>query len=160
MTTRAAIAFHEAGHAVMTVYCRMGLGTVSIIPANDFQGVCKTMKQPSLSKRDYSLTTKAESRLNHRIMIAVAGDVAQRLFSRRRDPSYSTSSDHALSLEMAGRTCGDLEETIALVNYLTISARNILRTPIQWDAVKALAKELLEKNSVSGKRAKEIIQNA
>lgn len=144
----------------MTVYCRMGLGTVSIVPGNDFQGVCKTSKQPSLSKRDCSLTTKAEGRLNQRIMIAVAGDIAQSLYSRRRGNSYGTSSDHALSLEMAGRVCGDTEETIALLNYLTISTRNVLKLPEYWDAVKALAKELLEKNTVSGRRAKEIIENA
>lgn len=160
MATKAAVAYHEAGHAVMAVYCRMGLGSVSIIPGEGFLGVCKTSKQPSLAKCDHVSSTEIDRRLNKKIMVAVAGDVAESLHSGKKNPSYAKSKDLAQAFGMANRICGDEEEAYALVDYLTISTRNVLRMESYWDAVTALAKELLEKKKVSGRKAKAIIESA
>lgn len=159
MTTKAAVAYHEAGHAVMASHCKIGFAEVSIAPGEGFEGRCKMMKQASLLRADYELPPELQRRLHKMIMVALAGGVAERLYSRKSDTSGSSRNDNAVARFLAGKSAGDTEEEDALLNYLKIYTRNFLKNS-NWDAVKALAKELLEKKSVSGQRARKIIQSA
>jgi len=154
------IAYHEAGHAAVAVYFRIGLKRVSVVPDPNYDGICSQVQQTWFEKLDRedsdSITKKAERQM----MVALAGPEAQRKFAPTSIRRHQARGDIKAVFECAFSICGSAEEASALVELLRIRTRNLLGMPFVWKGVKALAKQLLKRNEISGKHAKAIIESA
>jgi len=154
------VAYHEAGHAALAIYLRIGLKRVSVIPGNDYSGTCDPVRQPSLTTADHGQSDYLTKRVEKCMMVALAGAEAQRKFAPTSVRHYQARGDIKAVFELAFRLCGSSEEASALVKLLQIRTRNILGVDYVWRGVKALAKQLLKQREIKGTNARVIIESA
>lgn len=158
MSANLAVAYHEAGHAAMAVHYKFGLWRVSIVPSHQFQGVCRTVKQPSFMQIDTYISGKMERRIEQKIMVALAGGIAQRIKVPHSYRHIHDRSDKEVAYGLALRVYGDMKLASAFLNYLTLRTEASLRNPGIWDGVEALAKELVISRQLPGKKASDIVR--
>jgi hypothetical protein len=90
--------------------------------------------------------------------ISLAGQIAEAKHAGRRPAHYSHQNDRDQVFDMAMEICGTEEECSAWMKLLFIRAKN--RLDNSWAAVKALAKELLKRDTITGAEAQQIILDA
>ena len=157
---RRATAYHEAGHAVIAVAQGLAINKVSVIPGQDYYGVCV---HPSVY--GYSFSTKRERRSIARgIIVSIyAGMHGQRLVDPDPQAVHGGDDDnHAFELsrefEVFPRRCnlvGD-DRHYAYLDRLSGEARRLVKK--HRSVIEKLAELLLVRKELGGTEAEEFIQ--
>ncbi|MCH8040746.1 MAG: hypothetical protein IH977_10440 [Nitrospinae bacterium] len=82
----------------------------------------------------------------------------QRRFSSHSYRHYHGESDLNGAISLVGYIAGSPEEINAYIHLLNIQTKNMINLPWNWSAIQALAEALLSHETISGKRARAIIE--
>jgi len=149
MTEFERVAYHEAGHAV--VYCQLGVPfkEVSIVASDHSLGHVKGAEFPGLRLMTRSWNEKC-------IMCVLAGPVMDEMLGQHLERS---SSDFEQANMMAMNVTDGEREVRDLIRRLHESTKAMIAEPGNWAAIEALAHVLLEKRTVSARRARRIVRD-
>jgi hypothetical protein len=163
-----AIAFHEAGHAVMSFAVNRAVRHVSIIPDGNIRGFVATTKGlataqggPSSFEPDARLDGKSEGWIDREVMVIAAGPVAERRFLGQSQAKFAVEGDYRQLMwyaENRHRPGYGVRERY--VSYMVALVEQRMSNVKVWVQVEALAKALLERRGIAGKEAKGICQAA
>jgi hypothetical protein len=153
---RAATAFHEAGHAIVAWSLGVGVKGVSIVPDADSTGRCHHARLFRKKYPELDDSLRAAVRMQKNVMIALAGLIAKGMYRARSVRHYHAHADHATAVDIALHLTSSVEEAAALIKWLEIRTRNVLR--LRWPMVERLAKELLSKDTLNGAELKRSLE--
>jgi hypothetical protein len=158
------IAYHEAGHAVMSVICRRPFSFATIIPASDYAGLVQHPAFPADFQPDLSVIPGARHSklLEDHILISLAGAAAEDVFVGRAKPRREAGNavhDYKIATQMALHVTGDPNEASAYVTWLLHRARNKLRVPHNWLAVELVTNALLDRQRLSYRATRRVIED-
>lgn len=154
-------AYHEAGHAAVSIYHQHRIGPASIKPKGDTAGrIVVPRKSTSEALKIQEVPRTAIRYLEH-LEVLHAGYLAERI-KAGRSSRIGASGDHNVIFSILSAWCldraADGPEGQALWKWTQIRAEYILR--LVWPAVEAIAAELLEKQEITGKRARLLYREA
>ena len=155
------IAYHEAGHAFMAFYQRCTCRHASIIPdeKDNSLGHILNGKRARVEYDRISPSSKDRLQIEKYILVAYAGNAAERLLTRRK-VSDGSHKDFQDAYDYVSLLIQDEEEVYAYLKWLQLRAENILSIRYNWFAVEVLAKELLKRKYIGGKQVRQIIRQA
>jgi hypothetical protein len=163
-----AVAYHEAGHAVAAWLLNIPLRKVTIVPEGDALGyvlrcgvafpkrVREAFEFGGMSDRDEAWAYYIAER---HAVYCIAGNEAQNRFNPRSVRNCHSKSDRKSALAGLCR----LADSKAIPLYwriLKMRAEKLFDNPSNWKAVKALAETLMERKTLSGDEALEIVRLA
>ena len=150
-------AYHEAGHAVACYFLHFPFKYLTIEPEKDTLGHVKRFPHPKSFHPDYEGDTKTLNRIEKNIITSYSGSAAEFILTGKYNSGGGTDSQYAR--ELADHYCGGPEETEAFLKWMWERTINWVQNPdFHWDAVEALAQELLKKSRLTSKEAKQIIK--
>ena len=141
---RTLTAYHEAGHAVMALLMGRSVQKVSIIPSQNRLGVCTIQKGRAKQVQD---------KLEAEILILLAGMAAE----GRKSGKYNlegAAQDLKHVEKLAMSRSGNIKAAQKFFNKMLDKTQHLLSDKATWKAVKVIAAELLENESISGRAAK------
>jgi hypothetical protein len=103
---------------------------------------------------------RAHAWFENSVQISLAGQIAEALHAGRSPVRASHKTDYDQAFNIATQVCGSDEECSAWLKLLFIRTRERLRQPWVWQAVEALAEELIKREAIPGAEAREIISQA
>jgi hypothetical protein len=136
--------YHEAGHAVMALLMGRDIQKVSIIPSQNRLGACTIKKGRAKQVQD---------KLEAEILILLAGMAAEGRKSGRYN-IQGASQDLRNVEKLAMARSGNPRQASKLVHKLLDKTQHLLSNKSTWTAVKVIADELIEHESISGRAAK------
>jgi len=145
-----AIAYHEAGHAVLAHFLQVRTVEVSIVA--DGSGRDGYTRHHASQMRALDATARA--------IISLGGMAAQKLYCPRFSDDRGGEDDERDAYDAVGHLARTRRETRVLLNCLGECARALLSKPRLWRAVKAVAEALLAKKTLTGKEVDGIIRKA
>ena len=137
-------AYHEAGHAVMALLMGRSVQKVSIIPSQNRLGACTIQKGRAKQVQD---------KLEAEILILLAGMAAEGRKSGHYNVQGASQDLHVVE-KLAMARSGNLRQATKLVHKLLDKTQHLLSDKATWAAVKVIAEELIEHESISGRAAK------
>jgi hypothetical protein len=145
----AATAYHEAGHAVVALALGRPLARVTIEPNSDHAGRCEIQKGAFRPSEDW---------LEREILISLGGIAAEARFTghyswetARRDEEYV----HRLAVRRSGE-----RQAERLQKRLLSKVEHLLAKEGHWQAVEAIAAELLRCGVISGLTARHLFERS
>lgn len=158
-------AYHESGHALVSFLMKRGVREVTIIPADEFLGLCKNS---SLGKRAIAMLEcgfdgegRRRTTARRCIMTSQAGPIAEEIAcGKHRHWNRGCYQDFYKIADMASYIQPEPDESGALIDSLWEETRKLLLAPENWAAVEALTAELLVHRRLGQKRVREIIKGA
>lgn len=144
MDKKTLTAYHEAGHAVMALLMGRSVQKVSIIPSQNRLGACTLQKGRAKQVQD---------KLEAEMLILLAGMAAE----GRKSGQYNVqgaAQDLAGVEKLAMARAGNARQAQKLIHKMLDKTQHLLSDKATWQAVKVIAAELLEKESISGRAAK------
>lgn len=168
-THREAVAYHEAGHAVVAFWLWLRPRHASIIPKEGSEGHVlermlgkRTRLQIEFADRFHTSRLQAEKR----VMVAMAGVLAQRRFNPRSVRRYHGQSDREAVVEFLSQYApwrtgklsvrGPNGKKVTVRQWQDMSSHEKLLSDwtkdlldLRWYSVEAVAKALLEKKQLS-----------
>jgi ATP-dependent Zn protease len=148
-----ATAYHEAGHAVMALAVGRVIERVTIVPGkmqtgHATLGLCKVQKTRTRASKDW---------LEDEMLILLAGMVAEAQFTGEYCTAGAQQDLRAvrrLAETRGGRQVERLERRAL------DKAESILADEQHWSAVEAIVKQLLEHQTISGRAARHLFEQA
>lgn len=139
---------------------RLRVTSCSIIPDGNTLGRCDFDIRWKDFHPDWDTSSKTRDRIERNIMVKLAGPEAEAIHRGNHEwlPGHEDDTRHAINL--AGYVTGNIKETEAYLNWLTIRTRSMLGQPILWAAVDALALELLAHGELGTQSVREIMSDA
>ncbi|MBK1832006.1 M50 family metallopeptidase [Verrucomicrobiaceae bacterium R5-34] len=144
MDQKTLTAYHEAGHAVMALLMGRSVQKVSIIPSQNRLGVCTMQKGRAKQVQD---------KLEAEMLILLAGMAAE----GRKSGKYNingAAQDLRMVEKLAMSRSGNARQAEKLIHKTLDKTQHLLSQSGTWQAVKAIATELVENESISGRAAK------
>jgi Peptidase family M41 len=159
--TREAIAYHEAGHAVMSFKLKRAVLRVSIVPDDDGNlGHVLNSTMPSLYSDTYSLNDATfQTNVIRAILISYAGPLAEER-SAGKPNTDGAAGDRAKIVDLALHVLPEENERDLFLRWLEARARNLISSPPNWVQIQGLATALLSTPSMSGSKAKAVCKGA
>ncbi len=153
-----AVAYHEAGHAVVSWQLGVPLRRtgVTIIPHGSTAGATHHWQVVGRDV-EWDLSDRNRLRTEKLVQICLAGNVAQRRFDPRSVRGVHADSDHQQAVDALIRwsTPRELEVWVKL---LYLRTEQLLANANAWRAVERLAEALVQQGRIRGKEATEIIR--
>ena len=150
-----ATARHEAAHAVAGLVAGAGdLYMVTIEPTNTFLGRCRWEWMFSLDFLSQQLDQGgleadcARAEMEQRIIISLAGPIAQHMFEGATLERDEWTSDHQEAFELLWALGGC---PLIGMDYFARRTRALLRRKPIWGAIERLAEELLRRRTLEGR---------
>lgn len=137
-------AYHEAGHAVMALLMGRSIQKVSIIPSQNRLGACTFQK---------GRTKQIQDKLEAEILILLAGMAAEGRKSGRYN-LQGAARDLQMVEKLALARSGNPRQATKLIHKMLDKTQHLLTNRATWAAVKMIADELIEHESISGRSAK------
>lgn len=148
-------AYHEAGHAVACWKLRIGIKEISI--NSDASGSITHTPVLKLDE-NYDKRSGRRARVESMVMVCMAGPIAQKLFNTRGYRHYHSESDReGIDYFLSQQTGGFDKEFYAYRHLLEIRTENLLKQPLHWGMVKALAEALLKTKVLKRKKIRNYI---
>lgn len=146
----AAMAYHEAGHAVASVILSLPFQAVTI-RALDERQQATAWPTPDAAQVQHEVGAGCawRARMQDYLTRILAGDQAEARWRLRRTRRPEWRSDRTLACDLALTLTSSPEEASALVAWLTLRARNLAAKPDVWPGVAAVATALLERETLS-----------
>ena len=142
-----AIAYHESGHAVACVILGVRVKKATIIPVD--ANILGRVTHASIyggARPDIEFSDPVRLRVERDILIAFAGDAAERRFHKRR--RFGGWSDYDRATNAASNVCSSPNATEAFLRWLEIAAADLV--DLNWPAIDAVAKALVERKTLTG----------
>jgi hypothetical protein len=164
-------AVHEAGHAAMAYVVDVRFHSTSIVPDNDSRGrvvvaapvfVADLPPQEQVRVRARKYRGITGARLNDHLLVRVAGAVAVQIFFEGvpwQEAFAGTDERDALRYA-AVLWPADADIARAYIDFTCVRARKLLGSTLMRDAVRSLARELLEARELSRRRVGAILRAA
>lgn len=154
-TGRMATAYHEAGHAVMALAVGRPVEKVTIIAAalqtgGSRLGACKVQKGRSKASKDG---------LEDEAMILLAGMVGESHFTRRYSPD-GAAQDLRMAQRLLSDRAGSERQLERLLTRVLKKTEHVLAEAVHVDAIASIATELYEKETISGRAVRQLMQEA
>lgn len=154
-------AYHEAGHAVMSDILGIPIKSATIIPnSGEYLGMVKT--SIGFTAEDIQTVDicdwKTQKKIEAQIMVFMAGQIAEAKYSEKEIQEV-IQDDRALG-EMLFELVRSQEEYQAYYDWLYIKTKNLILCDPNWSLVEAVAKELLKRKRLSGRKIRKVIQEA
>jgi hypothetical protein len=153
-------AYHEAGHAVVGWRLRIGLRKkgVTIMPKKgEYTGCC--FSRAGVGRDiEWDASDRNCMRAEKKVQSLLAGVIAQRRYNPRSVRGNPASSDFHAAVNILSCVSGGTKEIEAWLKLLHIRTENMLANPDIWRAVERLAAALMERRTIPGKEATEIIR--
>lgn len=155
------IAYHEAGHAIATVALGHRVKSVTIKPGTDYLGQSERYGIPwgirnRLDAGD--VTGTAKRWIETETVIALAGRHAGRIVTRRNN-WIGARSDTERAGYLGAMVTDSAREADAYLKLMDIRAEQLVNHP-KWKAcIKAVARELLRHETLSGQDVRLILAN-
>ena len=143
-------AHHEAGHAVIAIAVGRSVNKVSIIAKNTKLGVCKMKKGRAKASQDV---------LEGELLILLAGMAAESRISGRYN-LQGAAQDLRDAERLAMMRAGNERQAGKTIKRALDKVQNMLSQKDTWAAVKAVAKDLIEKEEISGRAAVHHVEQA
>ncbi|QKC81546.1 hypothetical protein EB232_07700 [Mesorhizobium sp. NZP2077] len=143
---RIATAYHEAGHAVAALTYGGHVRIVTIDPAHGATGSVAYDSPMRRLRPDLRITPAGRMKIEAAIIIALAGEIAQR---RHRPSSIRTwhgGSDRELAADLALRIAGSGDSATALLKWLEVRAKDLVNN--YWPSIERLAAALLDRSTL------------
>ena len=143
-------AYHEAGHAVIALLMGRSVQKVSIIPSQNKLGAVTMQKGRSKQVQD---------KLEAEMLILLAGMAAE----GRKSGKYNlqgASQDLRMVEKLALSRAGNPKQATKLIHKTLDKTQHLLSNKATWAAVKSIANELLEHESISGRAARHHLELA
>jgi len=155
-----AVAYHEAGHAVIAWHEGIGLRSASIIPVGTTGG--RIIHYPMFQTINPEVDTgrRSRDRVEKSVRISLAGSIAQRKFNSRTYRRFHDEEDLQYAVDLLARIVGSDEALNAYFKLLYIQTRDILNNPDTWAAVESVAAALLHYRVLRGPEIKTAIQQS
>ena len=142
------VAYHEAGHAVACVRLGRAFRYATIVPKEDSLGHVLYTSFGASFRPGIDVSSKTERIIDRQVLIALAGMAADRRFVGRRNWRGARSDlDHAT--EFGSFLHGDDEVLSKYVEYKLAQADSMMRAPIVWVQVEAVAAALLDRQHLA-----------
>lgn len=109
---------------------------------------------PSDDRRSVKISPAAQRHLEHRAIIAFAGLVAEKKWSSERYNGRGSDPDTQAALNTLREMCENPEEVDAYARLQFLRATNLVER--HWQAIEAVAAELVRSGELSGARVAEI----
>lgn len=155
-------ATHEAGHAVMSVRMREELDYISIVPTNEYDGVCSA-KDGFIAECEWYSKCKDYSDykeyLEKMIMILFAGHIAEGKNNAPmnwRELGIESDMDTAFALVLG--ISGNEKQAGKEFDKLWDETIDIISQPIAQLQIKAVADALIKRKTLSGDEVRGIIE--
>jgi len=150
-----ATAYHEAGHAVMAHSVGRPVEKVTLVSAQlqtggSRLGACKVQKGRRKASRDG---------LEDEVMILLSGMVAESHFTRRYSPGGAAQDLRQAQRLLADRA-GSERQLERLLTRILKKTEHALAEPVAVDAIASIATELYEKETLSGRAVRQLMQEA
>jgi Peptidase family M41 len=158
---RQALAYHEAGHAVMALRNELHSAYVTIVPNAEQEslGHCAALAHPDDFRPDVELSPKDEVYLRTSIEVYLAGDAAwARLMGRHN--WQAASNDYHQAVDLATYMTGDIKETEAYLKWLRLRVEGTIGQPLVWAQVQAVAAALLARETLSEDEVRAVLFQA
>ncbi len=156
-------AYHEAGHAIADLAIGRAFRYVTIEPDEDTLGHCMGVAYRGgqrLEMDAYEGNTRARAWIEKRVKVYLAGNVAERRVTGRAVVAGSRN-DFTNACEMLSHLCGDYESELpAYFNLMYVRTVGLVTNPLNWLTVERIAAELLDKQTVRYRTAKELARQA
>jgi hypothetical protein len=159
----AATAYHEAGHAVVSLCLGLGVGRATIVPDDVSAGhVDIEPEEPSTcdaivrGDRWHPARLQAEKR----VMVLQAGEVARRRYNSRSVRLCHFQDDRRKCFTILRNYAPDEEKRDVMPHYLLLRKWTIYLLEQNWYLVEAVAKALLEDRELSGPQVLDVIRAA
>lgn len=171
MTQLERTAYHEAGHAVANFRLRLRVGRVTIrLDSN--AGTLGSCYGGRAIQRRHNVESDAGDwnriRMERDVIVLLAGHEAEAYFSGRRN-HIGARVDREGAIDLLSYFAGDFyeksgagkqEESRAYYRLLQIRARHLVRNRGNWEMVRAVAKRLLERETISGAEALALLRQS
>ena len=149
------VAYHEAGHAVIAWRNHIRFKHVTIVPVEgESLGHVRNCGYPSWFRPDIELSDRIHMRVEHEILLDLAGQIAQAKFLGRR-PRWGMESDDHSAVDMAYRLFDSPDTVDAYLKFCYERAKDLVNG--QWPYIERLAQALLEKRTLDYEDALEVI---
>jgi ATP-dependent Zn protease len=145
-----ATAYHEAGHAVVSLALGRPVGRVSLVARTDLLGSCELRKPVFRPSEDW---------LEREILIALAGLAAE----ARHTGAHAwdgAARDRRYALELAEQRAGSGRKAERLERRLLAKVEHLLGREAHWLAVERIAAELLRVGQISGRAARHLFEQS
>jgi hypothetical protein len=154
-------AYHEAGHAVVSIALGRGLGSLEIVADNDKNqlGCCRITPVPKWFHPDIAMGARSQAWLEREIVVLLAGLAAEAKFTGRRN-WRAAASDLNAALDLACCAAGYGEGPRKYLDWLYFKAESVLAQSWHWRAVQYTAAELLQRRRISGRDARQLYWKA
>jgi len=154
-----AIAYHEAGHAVMSWCESVAVRGISILPADDIDAFDSLPDTGSHCHLDIRQKPQSRSRMEKLARVCLAGPLAQRRYKPRSHWRADGDHDFASAADLIGIFTGSDRETEAYLSLLEIQTQQELEHENVWMRVEALASTLLEKTQLTARKIRAILKD-
>jgi hypothetical protein len=153
-------AIHEAGHAVVSRYVRVGIRGLTIEPDAGAKGHVWTFGPGKWFQPDALMDARTRLTIERRVMVLTAGRAAQtKVTGDYVEVKREAEQDFDMATELAlHMTSGEPKEAEAYVEWLFLRTQNLFHHPLWWAAVDGLARKLLTEPKMSGPRCRQVIQ--
>jgi hypothetical protein len=164
----AAHAYHEAGHVVASWCLRVRVRRATIVPDDDSAGHVKNEREkPStyiaIDRGDRWRSSRL--RLEKRVMVLQAGEVAQLRYNRRSVRRGHSLNDRFKCVALLLKFTPQEEKLDSRLYYSRLHYLLLLKWTASlikqhWHLVEAVAKALLDRRELSGSQVREVIRAA
>jgi len=141
-------AVHEAGHAVVAFVLGRPIHDVSIRARGRFAGICKFQKGKGRPTDDW---------VDREMQISLAGIAAEIRHLGRAD-ARGAQDDLRRSLNLATERSGCADRAERLMKRMLDRTLHLLEQPGHWPAVESIMKQLLEKETISGRAVRHLVE--
>jgi hypothetical protein len=159
-TKLAAVAYHEAGHAVAHCCFHVPFRKATIVPSEDYLGMVEGKRLgPKLTER-FSIgypTPRDRDRVESVVMCLFAGTIAEHRFTGRwshRGARTDDANATDLLLNLAG---GNGDEIPLYAKWLRHRASVAILSPVYWPVVEAVAQELLTRKTLTAQQVRLVL---
>ncbi|MCC6511691.1 MAG: M50 family metallopeptidase [Pirellulaceae bacterium] len=150
-----ATAFHEAGHAVAALALGRPIQRVTIVPGKTHAGVA-SLGQCQIQKGRFKPT---KDWLEDEILILMAGMVAEYQYTGQYSTAGATQDLRAVRRFAETRATGE-RQVARLERRLLDKTEYLLADDGHWQAVQSIVKELLIHQTISGRAARHLFDEA
>ncbi len=157
VSRRTRTAYHEAGHAVASYLVRKKFRYVTIRSNGEYEGFMRHDQRIDASLIDGEELSRTRASIEKDMMVSLAGGAAVFLLTGKHDYIGKWADDHK-AMDLAENVCRSSRECAAYINWLYIRCESMLRSRANWHAVESLAEELLLQETLSYRKAVEIIR--
>ena len=145
-----ATAYHEAGHAVMSLALGRPVASVSARARRELLGVVAFGKAVFRPSEDW---------VEREMLISLAGLAAEAIHTGEYAWD-AASKDYDFAADLARERAGNPRKAERLLRRALSKAEHLLSQEANWRAVERLAAELLRRGEVSGRAARHIFDES